>query len=311
MVRALPSPRTILVTGATGFIGRHLVRRLAAEPAFDVITLTRSGTPTAPGVRAIAGDVAAPPPLEVVDAVIHLAAFIPKAAGQDVANVREVIRTNVVGTEALLAALPEPPRRVVFASTVDLYAASNAPMTESAPLAPATPYSASKLMGEAIVRALPAEAVILRYGHIFGPGEEAYAKLIPHTIRELLRGRPARIAGDGGALRDLLYVEDAVEATVRALDAQDAAGDPINIVRGESYTVRNVVDTLVDITQSLAPTRVEPARGPARSLRFDASRMAEVLGTWPLVDLREGLRQEVSAMHGRPVRLGRHAARQP
>jgi UDP-glucose 4-epimerase len=90
---------------------------------------------------------------------------------------------------------------------------------------------------------------ILRYGHIFGPGEEAYEKLIPRTIRQLMQGEPPVLYGDGSAERDFLYMDDAVEATLQAAIFNVRELDPVNIVRGESSPVFKIVEMLTAITK--------------------------------------------------------------
>jgi nucleoside-diphosphate-sugar epimerase len=136
--------------------------------------------------------------------------------------------------------------------------------------------------------------VLLRYGHIYGPGEQAYRKLIPEAIRRLLRGEPPIVYGDGSAERDYLYVGDAVEATVRAATVEPAPAGPVNIVRGESCSIRHVVETLVQITGYPGTVQYLTDRPGGYSLRFDNRKMRAVLGEWPLVTLVEGLQREVA-----------------
>ncbi len=237
------------------------------------------------------------------DAVIHLAAFTPKsAATRDRAP--EIIAANITGLQTLLTSFLQPPHRFVFCSTLDVYSRSafNHVVDERSPVGPAGLYGLSKLFGEGLVdaysRSAGTECVTLRLGHIFGPGEERYAKLVPETIRRVLANQPPRIAGDGGEQRDLLYVDDAVEALVRASTAPLNGVRIINIARGASHSIQEVVDTIAALGgYSGAPERL-PRPGDAYSTLFDTSLMKGVLGEWELVSLAEGLRREISQFSG-------------
>jgi nucleoside-diphosphate-sugar epimerase len=174
---------------------------------------------------------------------------------------------------------------------------SDAPLTEASPLGPTTLYGGSKLFCEQLVRAYGrtsgCRTALLRYGHIFGPGEEAYGKLIPSTIRRLFTAESPTLDGDGSAERDLLYVDDAVEATLRAAVAHQREIGPLNVVRGASMPIRDVVNILVRLTGFPGPVMFRTDRPAGASLRFDNRLMRDTLGTWPLVSLEEGLRREV------------------
>ena len=170
---------------------------------------------------------------------------------------------------------------------------------EASPVGPASLYGASKLFCEEMVRAwanrVEAPFAILRYGHIFGPGEEAYAKLIPQVIRRLLRGEAPVVWGDGTTTRDFLYVHDAVEATLRAVD-HPASLEPINVVRGAAVSIGETVELLAQLTSFAGEVRYLLDKPSGISLRFDSTRMLSCLGTWPLVSLEEGLRREIPHM---------------
>jgi UDP-glucose 4-epimerase len=234
-----------------------------------------------------------------VDALVHLAAFTPKNAGER-DRARDIIDTNVVGMRALLASLPSPPRRLVFCSTLDVYApaAFDGVVDERSPIGPVGLYGLSKLFGEGLAesyaRSAGIEHVTLRLGHVYGPGEERYAKLVPETIRRLLAGTPPRIAGDGRDTRDLLYVDDAAEALARSCVAPLGDSHTINIARGESYPIHDVVDTIATLIGYQGPVERVPRSTDAHSTVFDTSLMTQVLGSWTFVPLVDGLRQELA-----------------
>jgi nucleoside-diphosphate-sugar epimerase len=303
--------KTVLVTGAAGFIGRRLVAALEQVSAARVVVLSRTPSISVPppattvscSLDNLSVDVWKTAGVERLDVVFHLAAFTPKTR-EAADRVDAVYRDNLLGSRALLDSFPSTPETIVFASTLDVYAlrASDEPITEASPLGPTTLYGSSKLFCERLVqvygRSVKGRTAILRYGHIFGPGEEAYGKLIPHTIRRLLKGEPPMLDGDGSAQRDLLYVDDAVEATLRAAVAPGTDIGPLNIVRGASRSIRDVVNILIRLTGSHGRITFRPDRPPGASLRFDNRLMRETLGTWNLVSLEEGLAREVEHVKG-------------
>lgn len=315
-----------LITGATGFVGQHLAARLAqkaqasqlaehatqtAAPVYALVRDPAAETATAlpDGITAVRGDLATLTPdfwtacgITAFETVFHLAAFTPKNA-RDAQDRRRNLAANIVGTQNLLESLP-PVRRLVFASTLDVYAppAEGATLDETALTQPATLYGWAKLYAEAMVKQWAAETntewAILRYGHLFGPGEEAYQKLIPVTLRRFLAGERPMIYGNPEALRDFLFVGDAVEATLRAAQSDAPALGPVNIVRGASATVREVVALLSDLTGNRQAPETMPTSTVSPSFRFSAALMDKLLGSWPKVSLADGLRQEIAHLSG-------------
>jgi UDP-glucose 4-epimerase len=300
--------RTIAVTGARGFIGATILRRLTNDPDTRIIALARSRPPDTENrsVHWIQSNLEDLTPSHwqragssTLDALIHLAAYTPKVSA-DRDHAQEIISANVVGTQTLLASLREPPRRLVFCSTLDVYAQSafEYAVDERSAIGPIGLYGLSKLLGEGLIesyaRSPGIEHVSLRLGHIYGPGEERYAKLVPETIRRVLAGMPPRIAGDGTDKRDLLYVDDAAEAIVRSCTARLNGVRIVNIARGESYSILSVVQTVTELTGYQGIPERLPRVTEAHSTLFDTSLMQRILGPWSFVPLAEGLRREVT-----------------
>jgi UDP-glucose 4-epimerase len=300
--------RTIAVTGAGGFVGAAVVRKLAAMPETRVVALARrrpaGGPQRVHWVESSLEELTASRwhPFEAapVDALLHLAAFTPKT-GAERDRSSDIIAANIVGMQTLLATLPHPPRRLVFCSTLDVYARSafDAAVDECSAIGPAGLYGLSKLFGEGLAqsyaRAAGTEQVTMRIGHVYGPGEERYAKLVPETIRRVLAGKAPRMAGDGSDRRDLIYVDDAAEALVRACTAPLDGVRTINVARGESYAIHDVVGTIAALAGYTGPIEQLPRAGDAYSTVFDTSLMARVLGTWSFISLADGLRREIAA----------------
>jgi UDP-glucose 4-epimerase len=136
--------------------------------------------------------------------------------------------------------------------------------------------------------------VTLRIGHVYGPGEERYAKLVPETIRRVLAGQPPRMAGDGTDRRDLIYIDDAAEGLTRACFAQLEGVKTINLVRGESYSIREVVHTIMELAGYRGTVEQLPPPPGSFSTMFDNALMIRVLGGWNFVSLAAGLEQEIA-----------------
>lgn len=217
--------KVVLVTGAGGFIGSHLADRLSKIPGVKLLLLSRQNRQSRQldvvwlkgKLEQLTSKYWLSHDIRHIDYVFHLGAFTPKTSAE--ANrIDRVIDDNISGTRVLIHSLPERPDRLVFSSTIDVYAQpeNGEVLTENSKVAPSALYGASKLFCEKLVSAWAKERgcnySILRYGHIYGPGEEQYGKLIPVVIRNLLANQAPVIYGDGSALRDYLYVGDVVEA---------------------------------------------------------------------------------------------------
>lgn len=299
----------ILVTGAGGFIGKHLVSRLAAIPAVQLLLSSRVRPAHGDGNRWVIGDLATltadywrDARIDRIDYVFHLAGFTPRSR-DDADRVDASIDGTILGTRTLLQGLPPMTRRVIYASTADVYAPPSTAvvLTEFSALGPTTLYAASKVFTESLVRAWArarnCSYAVLRYGNIYGPGEHhRYRKLIPVAIQRAFAQERFVLDGDGRALRDYLYVGDAVEATIRAA-AVDGDIEALNVVRGDSVTVEEVAVRIARLLGTGDPIRrpAEEAQADV-SLRFDNSLMKRLLGDWRMVDMEAGLSAEIDVM---------------
>ncbi len=296
----MASGPTLLVTGASGFIGRHLVGALRRHfPDATLRTLSGRLGDARAGVA---------PFDERFDGAFHLAARTPHGSGpEDAASVRAVIDANVIGLEALLDALAGRCQRVVFASTLDVYRPpdDDVALDEKSPLGPATVYGASKILGETMLRAWAARHdvrfAILRLTHVYGPGEHHYRKLIPVAIERALAGLPIRVSGDGSALRDFAYVTDVAESFVAAWRRLAGGSlDTVNVASGRSVPVHEVARTIGSLVPGAVLAFDAASTTPQRSYRFDVARMRRELGATTTTTLVEGLRAEIDAFRSGP-----------
>ncbi len=303
-----------LVTGGAGFIGSHLCDRLMADghqvTVVDSLTHGREANLAgclAGGARLIRHDVAGPGLVEVFEAarpevVFHLAAQIDVRAS--VADPAADATSNVLGTVAVLeAARRAGARKVVATSSVAIYGPpERLPVHEDTPVNPLSPYAVSKLAAElyqrqyAQLHGLAGTTLVLT--NTYGPRQDPHgeAGVIAIFAGAMLAGEPTRVFGDGGNVRDYLFVEDAVEAFVRAADPA-ADGYRLNIGTGRAVTDLE----LNRIMAGLAGYEREPAFAPARlgdlaAMVVDARRAGQVLGWKPSVELSEGLERTLNSL---------------
>ncbi|MQA15649.1 MAG: NAD-dependent epimerase/dehydratase family protein [Pseudonocardiaceae bacterium] len=302
-----------LVTGGAGFIGSHLVDRLAGDDGEVVVVdnLARGSTANLSGALAsgrcelIECDVSDPRVGRLMmarspDVVFHLAAQIDVRAS--VSDPVHDARVNVDGTVAVLdAARRAGVAQFVLASSVAIYGVTpTLPVTESAPTEPLSPYAASKLAGEIYLNqagrlhGLP--GTVLCFGNVYGPRQDAAgeAGVVAIFADALLNGRPSMVFGDGGNIRDYVYVADVVDALVRA-GSQPGDGTRFNIGTGigtSDLTLHGAVAEAVGIAQ--APEFAPARPGDLRAMTLDATVAAQRLGWTPRTGLDEGLARTVA-----------------
>lgn len=249
--------RTIVVTGASGFIGRRLVHE-AARRGWSVRAAVRSAPPTdAPAnVEHARWDALNPaPPVDLLagaDVVCHLAAFIPTDFA-DPGAAEACFRVNAGGVLPLLEAASEVGlKRMIYFSSGNAYAAGATPPKEGHPQRPtrrAPYYLMSKICGEVFVehwglaKGLP--VCTLRLGSVYGPGMDERG-VVPAFAGRLLRGEPVLLRDGGRHTADFVHVDDVVAAALAAAES-DAIG-PFNIASGEATTAAALAETLVSLT---------------------------------------------------------------
>ena len=306
--------RPTLVTGATGLVGGWLVPRLLAAGA-EVVCLIRDWVPQAEIVRAgrlaavtvVRGDVRDQALLERVlgeyeiDTVLHLAAqTIVSIANR---NPVSTFESNIGGTWCLLEACRRSPavRQIVMASSDKAYGDQlQLPYEETAPLIGRHPYDVSKSCADLVAQAYAATyglpVVITRCGNFYGGGDLNWNRIVPGTIRSVLRNQRPVIRSDGSFIRDYFYVEDGAAAYMLLAEAlggdRALAGRAYNFSNQEPVSVLDLVERLVRLMgSSLVPDIRNTASHEIHDQHLSAAKAQAELGWRPLYNLEEGLQR--------------------
>lgn len=308
--------RAVAVTGATGFVGSHLSAMLVDLGA-SVVTLVRDHVPHAAlgaaglgAVVQVTGAVEDQALLErlfgeyEVRTVIHLAA--QSQVGVANRNPVGTLESNIRGTWTLLEAARRSPavEQVVTASSDKAYGSQAVlPYTEHTPLAGINPYDVSKacadLISQSYHRTFGVPVAITRCGNFFGPGDLNWNRLVPGTIRSLLRGERPLIRSDGTMVRDYIYVLDGVLAYLRIVEAM-AAGLPVvgqafNLSLEQPVAVLELVTRIQEaVGTALTPDVRNEASNEIGHQFLSSAKARELLGWAPRFSLDEGLTATVA-----------------
>jgi len=284
----------VLVTGGSGFIGRHVVAALCADGHHvSVVDRVDLGDPD---VRCVTGELEDPAVREAavevgVDAVVHLAAETSVLGSME--RPALVHRVNVDVTAALLELCRERGvEAFVLASTNAVVGDAEGTITEHLPLAPLTPYGATKAAAEMLLSgyhgAYGLRTVALRLTNVYGPGMHHKDSLVPRLMRAAADDGDVRVYGDGRQRRDLVHVGDVARAFAMAV--VDWPSGPVIIGSATSHTVLDLVEAAREATGCPIPvTHVDAKAGEMRAVVVDNSR-ARHRGFEPRVSLVEGLR---------------------
>lgn len=299
----------ILITGISGFLGGHLARALASRGA-HVVGLVRDQIA---GFDAADADIVHGRLEDLlllsrivkeyeIDFCFHLAAQCIVSMWED--NPTELFRSNVEGTWNVLEACRQSSRirAVVVASSDKVYGNSIRPSEEGDPLNGAHCYDTSKICVEMLARcyarsySLPVG--VTRCANLYGPGDRNFSRLIPGSIRSLLRGEAPVIRGDGKHRRDYLYVEEAVEGYLllaEHLARGRCAGEAFNFGTGKRYSVLEVLEILEALLPGRPPRQIRGAKLPHEitGQSLSPKKARQILGWRRRLSLVQGLERSV------------------
>ncbi len=304
--------RSVLVTGATGFIGSHLAQALGAlgvRPSLFVLDYERQNLPAVSAIYH--GNLAnLYDCLRIVgrsnpEIIFHLAAQPLVDTALD--SVIDTMESNIRGAYNLLEACRNAGKRIqaiVWISTDKVYGLQPDALKETSPLLGFDhPYDASKLCGDLLAqtyaRAFGLPIVIVRSGNIYGGGDLHWDRLIPGAIRSSILGKPFLIRSNGLLKRDYIYVSDIVNAYLLTLDGLLAGklqmGSAINFGASYSHSVLDVVDKILAALgrTDLRPIIQDHARNEIPEQHVDFEQARNLLGWMPQVELESGIRKSI------------------
>lgn len=312
-----PTFPCVLVTGASGFIGRRVVQRFASE-GFPVVAVSRAPARALPAgvvgavIPELSGETSWHDLLREVEVVVHCAAHVPGVGERPETTDARYQRVNVEGTQALAAqAAAAGVRRFLFLSSIKVHGESTArghPFDEGSALAPADAYGRSKVAAEAALRRVvattPMASVVLRPPLVYGAEAKGNLAALMYWIR---RGLPLPLGAVHGNRRSLIAVENLVDAIRHAADHPGAAGQTFVVSDGEDLSTTALLQALGRVVGR--PARLVPVppaflRATAAlvgqsaaamrllgSLQVDASRIRSAMAWHPPLTVEEGLRR--------------------
>ena len=304
----------VLVTGAGGFIGSHLVEK-CVEEGFDVKAFVRYNSKNNWGwlekskvineIEVITGDIrdydSVYNAAEGCEAVFHLAALI--GIPYSYVSPLAYIRTNIEGTYNVLQSAKERDlKKIIITSTSETYGtAQQVPIKEDHPMVGQSPYSASKIAADQIAlsyhKSFGLPVTVVRPFNTYGPRQSARA-IIPTIITQLLNGKTELKLGNIKPTRDLTFVKDTAAGFIEIFKSEDLTGSVTNIGMNEEISVENLAETIaelvgVKISIREDKQRVRPENSEVERLRCDNSKLLKYTGWKPKYNLKKGLKETI------------------
>jgi UDP-glucose 4-epimerase len=292
--------KTVLVTGGTGFIGKHLVKAL--EPWCKIVVLSRKGT--IPGITTINADLVDRDALKnslasvPIDLVIHGAG---NTISPDHKNDLDHFAINATGTKNLLDICRQKDiGRIIYSSSMEVYGqAHNVPVAETHPIIPETYYGMSKYLGEVYcneyARIYGVHFMALRYSYVYGPGLPEY-RGISRFIRNAREGTPLRLFNAGKQATDYIFVNDVVTANILAATTENAIDQTYNIGSGVATSVDTIAKTIREIMKT-GCIQYDPESAPVPpQFALDIAKAKKEMNFSPAFSLRDGLKEQINSM---------------
>ena len=312
--------KQVLVTGAGGFIGSHLVERLV-EAGAQVRAFVRYNSlgstgllrelpgPLVDDIDIVHGDLrnaeAVSEAVQDMDCVFHLGASI--SIPYSYISPRDVVEDNILGTLNVLSAVREGQRaRCILTSTSEVYGtAQYVPIDEGHPLQGQSPYAASKIgadkLAESFYRSYSTPVVTVRPFNTYGPRQSTRA-VIPATIGQILAAGEIKI-GNCHTSRDFVFVDDTVEGFMRLAQCDGAVGQVVNVGTGKETKIEALIELIVqrmgrEMAVEQVQERMRPAASEVDRLLADNGKLHKLLGWKPEVGIEEGVTKTIAWMRG-------------
>lgn len=317
--------KKILITGAGGFIGSHLVERLVEEGAkttcfvrynsrnnFGLLELLPKKT--VKSIKIVAGDLkdegAVQKAVKGQEIVFHLGALISIPYSYN--NPRDFVQTNIIGTLNILTAALNSKKieKIIQASSSEVYGtAIRVPIDEGHPLQAQSPYSATKIAADKLATSfhlsfgLPVS--IIRPFNTYGPRQSARA-IIPTIITQLFKKKNSVRVGNLDPVRDFLYISDTIQGFITAGESDKSIGQEINIGSGEGISIRGLIKKIEQISRRgvkiiVEKTRKRPLNSEVFKLICDNSRAKKLLRWQPQVSFDKGLESTIDWIKNNPA----------
>jgi nucleoside-diphosphate-sugar epimerase len=290
--------KVLLLTGITGFIGGNLLNLIEkkCKDTYEIVLLSSIDNRNYKTILhknyTFTKDDFFKKSIRQIDIVIHIGAFIPKGSLE--ANDIEKSIMNIINTKYLIDNLPNIPSQLIFLSTIDVYGKVEGIISEDILPNPLTLYGWSKLYCEKIIENWATEKSvtiqILRIGHIYGKGEEAYKKVIPVTIQKLKEGKSPQIFGSGSEKRSFLHVDDVCTLILKSIELKKYEGI-INLCSSDSYAIKDIIEMLILISTKKLKIEYIKTENKGINFEFDTSKMNNFLG-FETVNIKDGLTDE-------------------
>lgn len=293
----------ILITGASGFVGSHVLEELKKRyPSESLIALSSKEIE---GIRTISsrnydfgdeyllnngcGD---------IDTIVHVGAWTPKNAKE--ADDFLEATSNIENTQRLITLKLPKLKRIVYCSTLDVYGNVTGVITEETSIYPQSLYGWSKLYCEKMIESFAKKRNLifqnLRLGHVYGEGEEKYRKVMPIMIENAVHGKDIIIYGDGEAIRTFVYIDDVARAIANAITLN--MSNIINVVGSEPVTINQLADVIATYSGEEVKIYHKTTNVANRDYLFDNHCLREYL-LEELTPFDTGLRREIDYMKKR------------
>jgi nucleoside-diphosphate-sugar epimerase len=273
----------ILLTGTSGFIGsKLLIECINLFGQENVVILSSKKNENYPTIlyenyKINAVDFSQSP-FNKIKTVVHVGAFIPKSA----ADLNDILKSNsnIIFTQNLLSSLPTSVEKFIFLSSIDVYKKTDQVISENNPTIPETLYGFSKLYCEKMVEQWANTnnkiIQILRLGHVYGPGEGLFKKIIPVTMQKLKENEQPIIMGDGNSKRAFIYIEDVIFC-VKEIMKFDHYKGPINIVNDQFVTIKDLVNQIIQVAESKISPEYITQEFSKNDIFFEANKLKSLI----------------------------------
>jgi nucleoside-diphosphate-sugar epimerase len=300
-----------LVTGGAGFIGSNICKRLVAEGCFvrvvdNLLTGKRSNLDgIIDKIEFVEGDMGAEDVarsvMKDIDFVLHEGALpsVPRSVDEPELTHQHCVDATFT---LLMAARDAGVKRFVYAASSSAYGDTpTLPKVETMPTSPLSPYAVGKLVGEyycsVFSRVFGLQTISLRYFNVFGPQQDPtsqYAAAIPAFVTAILKDESPTVYGDGEQTRDFTYIDNVVEANLKAARAQKTNGEVVNIACGERITVNAIIAMINEtLGRNIKPIYAPQRPGDVKHSLADITAARELIGFEPVVLFREGLQKAI------------------